>query len=79
MRDAPFGASRISVRNPVCTSDMSRVSDIMVPKAPCNGRDVDIAGIVCSTFNPDPLRQRIIYTMNMNKTMQHLWDFIKPE
>lgn len=35
--------------------------------------------INASLFNSGPLRQRIIYTMNMNKTVQHLWDFIKPE
>ena len=30
-------------------------------------------------FNTDPLRQRIIYMMNMNKIVQHLWSFIKLE
>ncbi len=28
-------------------------------------------------FNTDPLRQHIIYMMNMNKIVQHLWSFIK--
>ena len=28
-------------------------------------------------FNTDPVRQRIIYMMNMNKIVQHLWSFIK--
>ena len=30
-------------------------------------------------FNTDPVRQRIIYMMNMNKIVQHLWNFIKLE
>ena len=30
-------------------------------------------------FNTDPVRQRIIYMMNMNKIVQHLWSFIKLE
>lgn len=30
-------------------------------------------------FHADPLRQRIIYMMNMNKIVQHLWSFIKLE
>ncbi len=30
-------------------------------------------------FNTDPVRRRIIYMMNMNKIVQHLWDFIKLE
>lgn len=30
-------------------------------------------------FNTDPVRQRIIYMMNMNKIVQHLWGFIKLE
>lgn len=30
-------------------------------------------------FNMDPVRQRIIYMMNMNKIVQHLWSFIKLE
>ena len=30
-------------------------------------------------FNTDPVRQRIIYMMNMNKIVQHLWGFIKME
>ena len=30
-------------------------------------------------FNTDPLRQRIILMMNMNKIVQHLWSFIKLE
>ena len=30
-------------------------------------------------FNTDPLRRRIIYMMNMNKIVQHLWSFIKLE
>ena len=30
-------------------------------------------------FNTDPVRQRIIYMMNMNKIVQHLWSFIKME
>jgi type III restriction enzyme len=30
-------------------------------------------------FNTDPVRQRIILTMNMNKIVQHLWGFIKLE
>lgn len=30
-------------------------------------------------FNTDPIRQRIIYMMNMNKIVQHLWSFIKME
>lgn len=30
-------------------------------------------------FNIDPVRQRIIYMMNMNKIVQHLWSFIKLE
>jgi type III restriction enzyme len=30
-------------------------------------------------FNTDPLRQRIILMMNMNKIVQHLWGFIKLE
>lgn len=28
-------------------------------------------------FNTDPLRQRIIYMMNMTKIVQHLWGYIK--
>lgn len=30
-------------------------------------------------FNTDPIRQRIIYILNMNKIVQHLWSFIKLE
>lgn len=30
-------------------------------------------------FNTDPVRQRIIYMMNMNRIVQHLWSFIKIE
>jgi type III restriction enzyme len=30
-------------------------------------------------FNTDPVRKRIIYMMNMNKIVQHLWSFIKLE
>ncbi len=30
-------------------------------------------------FNTDPVRQRIVYMMNMNKIVQHLWSFIKLE
>ena len=30
-------------------------------------------------FNTDPVRQRIIYMMNMNKIVQHLWSFVKLE
>ncbi|MDO4547196.1 MAG: DEAD/DEAH box helicase family protein [Clostridia bacterium] len=30
-------------------------------------------------FNTDPLRQRIMYMMNMNKIVQHLWSYIKLE
>ena len=30
-------------------------------------------------FNTDPLRQRIVLMMNMNKIVQHLWSFIKLE
>lgn len=30
-------------------------------------------------YNTDPVRQRIIYMMNMNKIVQHLWGFIKLE
>lgn len=30
-------------------------------------------------FNTDPVRKRIIYMMNMNKIVQHLWGFIKLE
>lgn len=30
-------------------------------------------------FNTDPVRRRIIYMMNMNKIVQHLWGFIKLE
>lgn len=30
-------------------------------------------------FNTDPLRQRIVLMMNMNKIVQHLWSFIKVE
>lgn len=30
-------------------------------------------------FNTDPVRQRIIYMMNMNRIVQHLWGFIKLE
>jgi len=30
-------------------------------------------------FNSDSVRQRIIYMMNMNKIVQHLWSFIKLE
>lgn len=30
-------------------------------------------------FNTDPIRQRILYMMNMNKIVQHLWSFIKLE
>ena len=30
-------------------------------------------------FNTDPVRQRIIYMMNMNKIVQHMWGFIKLE
>ena len=30
-------------------------------------------------FNTDPLRQRIVYMMNMNRIVQHLWSFIKLE
>ena len=30
-------------------------------------------------FNTDPVRQRIICMMNMNKIVQHLWSFIKLE
>lgn len=30
-------------------------------------------------FNTDPVRQRIVYMMNMNKIVQHLWGFIKLE
>ena len=28
-------------------------------------------------FNTDPLRKRILYLMNMNKIVQHLWSYIK--
>lgn len=30
-------------------------------------------------FNTDPVRQRIVFMMNMNKIVQHLWSFIKLE
>ena len=30
-------------------------------------------------FNTDPVHRRIIYMMNMNKIVQHLWGFIKLE
>lgn len=30
-------------------------------------------------FNTEPLRRRIMYMMNMNKIVQHLWGFIKLE
>lgn len=30
-------------------------------------------------FNTDPIRQRIVLMMNMNKIVQHLWSFIKTE
>ncbi len=30
-------------------------------------------------FNTDPLRQRIVYMMNMSRIVQHLWSFIKLE
>lgn len=30
-------------------------------------------------FNTDPIRQRIVYMMNMNRIVQHLWGFIKLE
>ena len=30
-------------------------------------------------FNTDPIRHRILYMMNMNKIVQHLWSFIKLE
>ena len=30
-------------------------------------------------FNTDPVRQRIIYMMSMNKIVQHLWSYIKLE
>ena len=30
-------------------------------------------------FNTEPLRRRIIYMLNMNKIVQHLWSFIKLE
>ena len=30
-------------------------------------------------FNMEPLRRRIIYMLNMNKIVQHLWSFIKLE
>jgi type III restriction enzyme len=30
-----------------------------------------------SLFNTDPLRKRILYMMNMNEIVRHLWDFIK--
>lgn len=30
-------------------------------------------------YGTDPVRKRIIYMMNMNRIVQHLWDFIKLE
>jgi type III restriction enzyme len=30
-------------------------------------------------FNTNPLRQRIVYILNMNKIVQHLWSFMKLE
>lgn len=37
----------------------------------------DIIVINPPLFNTDPLRKRIMYMVNMNKIVQHLWSFIK--
>ncbi|MDD3995356.1 MAG: DEAD/DEAH box helicase family protein [Bacilli bacterium] len=38
-----------------------------------------VIGISPPLFNTDPIRQRIVLMMNMNKIVQHLWGFIKLE
>lgn len=39
----------------------------------------DAIAIEPSLFNTSPIRKRILYTLQMNRIVQHIWDYIKVE